>query len=502
MAVERSARTDFFRFLSLRRVIYVLLLVALIREASPIVVPWLSEQDWTFGGDDVVDIAAFTEDHFWLLINIGEKQQKAGEIEVARAAFELARSEAERKGHDRRFAIASSKMAGLMVESGSPEAALGIYEKLHANWQERADERPHDRERLRDLGSSHMTLGDLRSDLGDVAKASEHYRAVSEIWSFFVEDDPGNLQKRHELAQIHIIAGAALNRLHDFQGARQHAERARDLYQGLTEADPASSAWQRRLAKTQSLLGDALHLLDQPAKAFAAYKEGLSIFETLAKENPDDQGIQYDLGFAYQDLGDSYYENDQFIDALAMYENRQAQFDKLIGRDTDDVIYRRDLATIHARVGAVKLELEDVDGAREAFTAGLDLTKGLAAEAPDDRGVLSQLAKAHRQMGLVLDVSGRFEEAEDAYGESRAIYERLFEAEPANAEWPRELLTVHINLSELATNRGQIDATQEHLTSALSIATTLDKEGLLAPKDEWIIGELQSRLAELGKAKN
>ena len=72
-----------------------------------------------------------------------------------------------------------------------------------------------------------------------------------------------------------------------------------------------------------------------------------------------------------------------------------------------------------------------------------------------------------------------------------AIAERLAAADPGNAEWQRDLIVSWVKLAaETATARLS-------LGRALAVARALSEAGRLAPRDAWMLEELERRLRAL-----
>ncbi len=95
------------------------------------------------------------------------------------------------------------------------------------------------------------------------------------------------------------------------------------------------------------------------------------------------------------------------------------------------------------------------------------------------------------------DLAGALE----AYGASLAIGERLAAQDPGNAAWQRDLVVSNVKMAEVATGEeGRAAEARSHYEAALAIATGLHESGRLAPRDAWMVEDLESRLAALGQA--
>lgn len=111
-----------------------------------------------------------------------------------------------------------------------------------------------------------------------------------------------------------------------------------------------------------------------------------------------------------------------------------------------------------------------------------------------------QLSVSHNKVGDVLVAQGNLAPALDSYRASLAIFERLAAADPGNAEWQRDVIVSNVKLAEIVGRAGESGAARAHYQAAMSIALELQASGRLAPRDAWMVGELERRLgAAAGK---
>ena len=73
------------------------------------------------------------------------------------------------------------------------------------------------------------------------------------------------------------------------------------------------------------------------------------------------------------------------------------------------------------------------------------------------------------------------------------------QADPGNAGWQRDLIVSNVKLAEIAGRAGGSAAAQGHYQAALEIATDLQASRRLAPRDAWMVTNLEARLAALSR---
>jgi hypothetical protein len=79
----------------------------------------------------------------------------------------------------------------------------------------------------------------------------------------------------------------------------------------------------------------------------------------------------------------------------------------------------------------------------------------LAERDPANTGWQRELAVAHNRFGGVAQARGDVAAAEQAYGQYRAIFERLAAQDPANTSWRQNLALADSLVADVARSAGQ-----------------------------------------------
>ncbi len=93
---------------------------------------------------------------------------------------------------------------------------------------------------------------------------------------------------------------------------------------------------------------------------------------------------------------------------------------------------------------------------------------------------------ALNELGDIQTAQGDLPAALKSYQNSLAIAERLAQSDPGNAGWQRDLIVSYVKLSEVTDDKA-------YVTKALHVALGMQKRKILAPRDAWLIEELQKR---------
>ena len=139
----------------------------------------------------------------------------------------------------------------------------------------------------------------------------------------------------------------------------------------------------------------------------------------------------------------------------------------------------------------------NLSDALAAYEAALSVHQSLVDRRPDDIERQRDLSVSHDRIGDVLVAQGNLAPALESYRASLAIRERLAQADPGNAGWQRDLIVSHWKLADLAEKAGEEAEVRRHWQVALKIAKDMAASERLAPRDAWIVGQIEERLAAL-----
>jgi tetratricopeptide (TPR) repeat protein len=308
-----------------------------------------------------------------------------------------------------------------------------------------------------------------RKDRGEMGTA--------EVISFYETAqnlDADDAQGWIELQQLYQEAG----RLPD---ARRAAEQA--LAHAQNDSDRAAA---------EDGLGDVLVASGDRAGARSRFEKSLEIRERLAAANPD-RATQREVSVSLNRLGDVLVESGDFAGARARFEASVKIRERLAAARPDSDGAQRDLGVSLDDLGRVLTLLHDRPGARVQFEKSLKITERLAAARPGSTDAQRELSVSLERVGTMLLSAGDRAAGIARLEEALKIRERLAASNPDSARAQRELIVSHITLGLLGSG--------PHSREGLRIALDLQKKGLLAPTDAWMIDELRRQVAAAEKAE-
>lgn len=127
-------------------------------------------------------------------------------------------------------------------------------------------------------------------------------------------------------------------------------------------------------------------------------------------------------------------------------------------------------------LGDVQAAKGQLDAAREAHGACLEIWIRLAAEQPTNAGRQRDLAVAHSRVGVGLEAQGKLSEAQLSFGESLSIIRRLAEQDPTNAGWQWDLAVAHSKVGDVLEAQGKLSEAQLSFESDLAISRRLAEQ--------------------------
>jgi tetratricopeptide (TPR) repeat protein len=234
-------------------------------------------------------------------------------------------------------------------------------------------------------------------------------------------------------------------------------------------------------------------------KAIALFHTGVS--EDLLLKNAESQGLRTKLlkeaaGFyadlekllagpdakSRQALAAAYYQLAELTDkigdkkeALAIHRKALALRRELAAAEGADVETRLDVARSLGKVGGLLKATGDRTGALAAFEEERELAQRLEAECPTD-AVRSVLAKSHHDIGFLLERSGKRKEAMAWYRKALVVRQKLADANPAVADYQRDLCDTHNNVAVVLVQTGKPEETLTAWRKALAVQQKLAED--------------------------
>src|SRR5262249_19255574 len=112
--------------------------------------------------------------------------------------------------------------------------------------------------------------------------------------------------------------------------------------------------------------------------------------------------------------------------------------------------------------------------AEESYRKAVAITTKLVAAHPQEHQYQNDLAVNWNNLGNLLKVTNRFDEATKAYAEAMTRYRLLLNAKPSDGVLRKQLADSHFNLGDLLFGRGDFPRAETHYLQAVELVTQKD----------------------------
>jgi eukaryotic-like serine/threonine-protein kinase len=497
---------------------------------------------------------------------VGDIQQKLGRHAEAEAAYHRAlemleglRAAPARLEHRQEFARTHRSLGGLLAFTGGLRDAEREY-RLALKLRKAVNQQfPNDVGGQHDLADSHDALGRLLGDTGRSREAEAMHREAIVIYEALLTRSPANGDLLHKLTisknllaiEIHRQGGRSEDALVVFRRATESAERlvagnpenpdyrstlakclssvgfllhelgrltesethhrrSLKLSEGLSADFPQLVDYRSRLADSLTNLGIVLMSSGQLVPSEQVQRRALAIKEKLAFDHPDVPDYWSGVGGSLHNLSTVLGMRSHWDEARTLLERAIANQRAALKINPHHPVYRRFLSNHLALLNEQGGELMKGNHFSESearFRLVLDQWND---SANDDAGCLRPVvAKAQTNLGILLDLVGRPNEAELAYRAAVEIKEALIAEAPSVLAHRNGLFKTlyHLghHLSDDPKGQGRPQEAEAAYRRALELCETLAADapsvreyrlGLAATLDSLGLLLQGSRLAE------
>ena len=311
---------------------------------------------------------------------------------------------------------------------------------------------------------------DQRTDAAAAPLASE----ATKLADALLAEDPTSHRGLALAAHSHEVASSLKRSGGDTAGAEKEAALAVEHARRLAALDPDAPAAKRVLGESlavQARSDNKAGHSERPSFDEAiAVREALALATGLAQDRMDLSESYEQRSQARRKLGNGEGSIADGRHAVAMREELVAQdpenlrWVQLLGRGYDTLAY--------AYADTKRYE-EGIASSRK----GLELLNRVARSTADGPEVHDQLLLAYQRLGVLLEVTKRYQEADDAMRPLVALAEE-FAAKEKNKRWTSRLADTHVFLGTNAFAQGKTDEGVAEMQKALAIREPLEVPGI------------------------
>lgn len=177
--------------------------------------------------------------------------------------------------------------------------------------------------------------------------------------------------------------------------------------------------------------------------------------------------------------------------AAAILGHVESAMDTLARETDNDPDVRREQAATYVQLSETFLALGNTGLAVDSAKKGTEIFRALAAAAPNNNDMLSDVGLSLEKLGAALRASGDKEAALTADRESLDVARALAAKEPGNQQFRTDVVLALWRLASAG------DDPRARLTEALKILNNLKLAAMLTPAQEEWIGMISAELAKM-----
>jgi len=326
------------------------------------------------------------------------------------AAREYAASGPRRLQVRRRIASTLLDRGRLLEDMQEPAKALEAYGEARGILSEFVEADPIDRRAQREFLHLRVITGRLLSAVGRSGDAVRELRAANELADRVLEADPGNLQLAISYGAVRGSLGASLFRVGLIKEAEVQIRNSLRLLRGRVPRD-GSAGWMavKRLGDGWLRLGNLCFQTERFAEAIPAFAEATAIYTDVVKLTDDDR-MRSELANTYDAQGEAELTRAGPVAALAAFELSKSLREEIVARSPSNAVFRRNLSISHFNIGRVLVILGRREDALGPLRASLEIDRDLVAKNPGERDLQGNLALGEYKLGRTLMECERREE--------------------------------------------------------------------------------------------
>lgn len=417
----------------------------------------------------------------------------------AYAAAATARAAADPANPDWAYHLAAARVMNGEVRMlfGEVDGARAQFELALADARQAAAADPSSLERNRNVGVVLDKVAQLDRSRGDLAAALAAYGEAIEVARRLVEAHAGDLGLREDIAYFTVALADVMTAMGRNDEALAGYRSALAVRRELAELAPADPERRRAVGMAAERVGDLLAAAGDLDGALSLYRERHGIIAALSAASPEDTVWRRDLSVSHEKLGDIAARRKDHRAALDAYRASRDIAAALVTAAPDNTGWQRDLVIIGRKVGEQQAWLGDHAGALATYREGFAIVERLVAVDPGNLEWQSDLASAHMRLAEAEDALGDRAAATKDLKATLAVAEKLGVADPSNVLWQWNLFAAHYQLAQI----GETPA--KHLGIGLAVLERLVAEGRLpADRKEWpdkVRAELEAAGSQAGK---
>ena len=423
-------------------------------------------------------------------------------LRLAKAAHKTFKSLAEAAPTDpwaqRDLSVSYERLGEIFSQMGDVAATRLAYQQSLEIRKTRAAAAPTDALALGDLVVSYTNMGRISLLMDDTKAALESYRIALQVAKRLAIAAPTDIQAQRNLAKSYASLARVDLFAGDFEAAREGYQQGLSIARMLLAAAPADAEILQTMSVICGGLGSLRLKTGDLKGAQEACEQSLDIQQKLVDAAPSDAPAQRKLWSIYHNLGVVHQLTGDFDAARIAIQHSLAIHKKLVDTTPSNVADKLDMTVGYANLAALCETTGDLKGAREAYQNAFNINKNLAEAAPTETEAQRRLSVSYIHLGDISQKIGDLEFARASYQGSLAIQKTLAAAMPTDARTKRDLQVSYRRLGDFCLKNGDLQSARDAYQRRLEIQTELVAATPADVDEKRNLAESYNDLGELG----
>jgi tetratricopeptide (TPR) repeat protein len=318
------------------------------------------------------------------------------------------------------------------------------------------------------------------------------------------------VRRTPETAQAAVNLGLTVADIHstlgDLQQAYSAAKAAKEFAAPVLEADPNNPKFLLLVYGASWRMGDALadrgndpEMLERALKEF---RNAMALAQQLASMAPDSSAHKRDLMFVHQKIGDIRQQQKNPDGAIEEYRAALGHIQAVVEKEPQNTDWRRDHANTMIRLGQALIDKRDFEAALKHYQDAYEIRIALAARDPNNDVLQSNIASTHVEFGKLNERRNDLDAALTEYKTALEIRERLAQKDPDNANWQVTLAPLHAFIGGVLRKKNDLAGALEHYTKTFQLRQQLAIRDPSNPERRQSVATTMNIVADLMAAQD
>ena len=345
---------------------------------------------------------------------------------------------------------------------GNTEGALENYHRAMEIRRELSARSPDDDSLRNGVAASHIRIGDILKNTGDISGAFKEYDQALAIRETLPETE----DYQRVLSFVLNSAGKVLVQMGKLEDARLYYDRSLAISKKLAAGAPTDDHLQRELSVAYGRVADVFNERGDHKAALRRFREMLRIRQAVLEKNPDSGRYRRDVAVAHLFIGQAYRHLQQPQDALEHLVHFRDVSQQRAEANPNNWRTKRDLAASCEYVARAQISMGNLAAATGSLDTCQSIIVPLSQENPDQTVLQGHLADSFEARGLLAMAGNDPSVAVEHFGEAMRILDRLVAGDPENFQFKAAFARLLLSLGTALAASGDHDEAQDRLETA------------------------------------